>query len=390
MSRAFAAFDAVIARLAAAETTRRGRLGVALLVGTCATLASLFWYFNPTDLLYHPPARLDDFARQCAAPLTRDLVEPIIAYRIVTPIIAWLLGLRGVSGFVVQYLALIGALAVIHVVVRQQRGTAAGVLAAAAVASTFAAIWPLGYPGYPDAVTHLFVALALLPLGPAALMLCLTLAALNDERALMAFPLVALWHWTIGPRDARKLLTVGGALVVAGANYLFLRHALTVGWIGPGITPPEEYAKMQSFVERFTPYNSNWPTFLWNVFCGFRWLWVLPFLAALSAPKHLPRYVAWLLLAYTLAAALPTLVVEDVSRSIGFLFPALLLALLFVSDMPLRLRRTLVVSLLALQLLTPVIYWVGTGGRNFRPYLVDFIHLVTGHHPANLIRRAVS
>jgi hypothetical protein len=387
MNRVLAAFDAVIARLAAAETTARGRFGVALLVGTCATLASVFWYFNPTDILYHTPARLDDFARQCANPLTRDLVEPIIAYRIVAPTIAWLLGLRGVSGLVVQYLALIGTLAVIHVVVRQQRGTATGVLAAAAVASTFAAIWTLAYPGFPDAVTHLLVALALLPLGPAGLTLCLTLATLNDERALMAFPLVALWHWTLGPRDLRKFLTVGGALVAAGAAYLLLRHALTVGWIGPGITRPAVYAKMQSFGERFSPYNSTWPTFLWNVFCGFRWLWVLPLLAALFAPKHLPRYVAWLLLVYALAAAVPTLMVEDVSRSIGFLFPALLLSLLFLGELTPRVRRTLVVTLIALQLLTPVVYRVGTGGRNVRPYLVDYIHLVTGHHPADFIRR---
>lgn len=381
----FNTFDHVVARLAAHETTPRGRLGVALLVGTFATLASLFWYFNPTDILDHRPARLDDFVRQCADPLTRDIVEPIIAYRIVAPTIAWLCGLRGVSGLIIQYAALIGCLAVVHAAVRRVRGTGAGVLASFAVASTFAAIWTLNYPGFPDAVTHFFVALALLPLGPGALTLSLTLATLNDERALMAFPLVALWHWTLGPRDLRQAFKWTAILVTAGAAYLLVRHALTVGWIGPGIQRPAVYAKMQSFGERFSPYNSTWPVFLWNAFCGFRWLWVLPLFAAVAAGRSLPRYLAWLLFAYAAFAALPTLMVEDVSRSIGFLFPALLVALLFLSDTPQPFRRGLAITLIALQLLTPIVYRVGYGGRNARPYPLEFVRLVTGYDPADLI-----
>ena len=379
---------AMEARLQASGVRLPARVLMALVIGLAGTVASLFWFFTPT-ILYHPPERIRDFAALCANPFTRDLTEPFLAYRIFTPALAWLLGLRGISGLALQYVALAGLLATVFALLRREAGNVAGLAAVAALGGTFTVIWSSGYAGFPDSVSHLFVALALLSRRPSVTFLTLTAAGLNDERAFLALPLVVLWQIYLTPDRVRRVLLAHGAAAVGAVIAVwFTRQALTHGLIGPGITRPTLYGRIhEKVLLSGQPWDSTWGKFSFNVFMAYRWLWLMPLLACIVPASTLQRRICVLALAVLVAGSLSTVIVADVSRSVGFLFPALLLALLHLLRTPGLSHWRWAAGLLLLQLLTPVFYHVGDWSGHCRPYPVEWIRLVTGIDPVDVVLR---
>lgn len=363
-------------------------MALAVVVGILGTLGSLFWFFTPT-IIYHPPERIRDFAALCADPFTRDLTEPFLAYRILTPALAWALGLRGASGLALQYLALVGLLATVFALFRREAGNLPGLAAVAAIGSTFTVIWSSGYAGFPDSVSHACLALALLFRRPPAIAMALTLAGLNDERSFLAAPLIVLWHVYHRPDNrARCLLAQGTAAICAFVAVWLLRQSLTHGIVGPGIVRPELYGRIyEKVLLEGRPWDSTWGKFVFNVFMGFRWLWLLPVLGLLVPGGRSDRYILAASLVVMLIGSLSAATVADVSRSVGFLFPGLLLALshlLRIRNFP-RFHWTF--ALLMLQLFTPVFYHVGDWSGHCRPYPVEFVRLLTGIDPVDVVLR---
>src|SRR5690606_35247895 len=142
------------------------------------------------------------------------------------------------------YVGHIVFLSVVFVATRRRMLEAESLMVTLIVALSFALTWSNCGQGFTDTTTHASAASVLLTVRPAWGVFAIWAGLLNDERMLLALPFVFLWHWpdlaTIKRRRAEVLWWLGG-VGTGTLAYLALRHALTVGWIGPGIQTPEEY-----------------------------------------------------------------------------------------------------------------------------------------------------
>ena len=237
----------------------------ALLVGPAVWLFGIFTKFPQGLLTTDTFVRLDDFLKLCANPFARNLAEPILAYRISVPFIAWTLHLPPLICTYIQLVFLIAAYGVLfYVISKRTANPLFAILVVAGLSQTFFAHSTNRWFGIPDSFSHLCSALALLSSNPLALLSACIFGTLNDERWVFSIPFIIYWHcsarakvdvfdWTLAARTA--LILVGGLVIV-----LTVRHALTVGWIGPGIRRPDAYALIESVaLHPSQPVASTWP-----------------------------------------------------------------------------------------------------------------------------------
>jgi len=333
------------------------RWKAALLAGLICWGISTFLYSPPFWLPLTggttPPSRVDDFIALSANPLTRDLHEPILAYRITTPLFAWLLGLRGFSGVILQYLAIPATLAAVYYAMAGRTTRRLALLSTLGLACTYTCIWTNTKPGFPDAVTHLAVAMLLISRHPFLILSATVLGTMNDERFVLSIPFLLMWHGNFDSFRALLQSTRTPILVfVAGLGIVFaLRYSLTNGIIGPGIERPEvydEFAGKTSSILQITPHD-GWTQYWCNVLMSYRFLWIVFPLALLSMRHWTVRLLFTASVILVLAGAG---FVADVSRSIGFAFPAFLLAVTAMSQRIVRPARLLAVAV-GLCLVTP-------------------------------------
>ena len=321
-------------------SARRGILSTSLLVGVIALLLAVLVSF-PGTILYHPifGSRISDTLKLSHDLFARDLQEDILAYRIVVPLLSkwtgtntpWLLVI------VFQWTALVLALAISFLAIVRRMGKD-GIRFAwpltLALGLSFFTFWSYYGSGYFDAVTQLTLALALLisrswPLAPLAL-----IGTLNDERFLIAAPFIVLWHarGTVWRDLVRSSWPRIAALLLAVSAVALIRHGLTHGWWGRPIFLPKVYRLIwQDVILGLKPFGTQsrmtgWLVFLVNVFMSFRWLWWVVIAFLLTPMPGVARTFKILFATALAASLLSTATVMDVARSVGFLFPAILLA----------------------------------------------------------------
>jgi len=347
---------------------QRGLFPTSLLVGLVALLLAVFVSF-PGTILYHPlfGSRIADTLKLSHNLFARDLQEDILAYRIVVPFLSKWTGTNWPWLLVVvyQWLALVLALAISFLAVSRKLGTN-GIRFAwpltLGLGLSFFTLWSYYGSGYFDAITQLTLALALLISRPWALAPLALVGTLNDERFLIAAPFIVLWHArgaTLRDLIRSTWPRVAALLVAVGAVGL-IRHGLTHGWWGAPISLPKVYRLIwQDVILGLKPFGTHsratgWLVFLVNVFMSFRWLWLVV-IAFLFTPLPGVSRTFKILFATALAASLlATATVMDVARSVGFLFPAILLAAVhWIPANPIRAAKQLWWLLLFL-IVTPV------------------------------------
>ena len=327
--------------------------------------------------------RSGDFLRQCANPLARDLGTPLMAYRIFVPLVAWLIGARLWLALALPYLATLAMLAVVCFVMTVRFGRATGILATLLVATSYAVTWPNCMLGYGDSVAHLLAAVLLLVRRRWLLSILVLAGLLTDERFALELPFVFLWHLSLGQGEGGNLWIrrAWAPIAAAFAGWIVVRHALTVGWIGPGIASIEEYRAIPNADRLLHPSGMGWGLWGCNAFEGFRWAWGLIFAAMAARWMRGFRGQVLLLAAFLLASVASTIVVYDVARSVGFAFLAIPVALAwFVESRPDAARRfgRWVVWLC---LLTPS-FWFVTGSIIWwRPFPLRLLAFLTGRDP---------
>lgn len=278
--------------------------------------------------------RSGDYLHQCAHPLTRALGTPIMAYRIFVPTVAWLIGARLWLALALPYFASVAMLAVVCHAMSVRHGRKIGMIATMLVATSYAVTWPDCMLGYPDSVAHLLAASLLLVRRPSLVALIVAAGLLTDERFVLELPLVVLWHYsTGGPRGGGHWLdSAWRPIALALGAWLVFRHALTVGWIGPGIDPLKTYGDIPNTLRTLRPLGMSWACWWGNAFESFRWSWIV-ILAAMACRWRAGRRREALFLGVVLgASALSTVVVFDVARSLGFSYLAIPLALVWLLE----------------------------------------------------------
>lgn len=317
-----------------------------VLVGCLSWLLSIGLY-SPRLTLFlaagSGSTRRDDLLTQCLDPLARNLNEPILAYRIVQPLLAhalgWcgdrrdLLALLGSPG--IAYIALILTLVCCHWALRQRFNAAVSLLATLALATTMFTQWTNTEWGHPDSLSLLPIALLLISRNPMLVAACVFIGALNDERLVLAIPFLALWWWPASQslkQTVSKLWPTGIAILLGLGFVLLVRAALAEGWIGLGILDAYQGGGL------FTgPLSRIWQPTQWAglavmVFLGFRWLWLIPLLVISLLLRHRGSLRIAFYSLSIIAAGLATFTVADVSRSFAFLFPSVFVGLQILQE----------------------------------------------------------
>jgi hypothetical protein len=167
---------------------------------------------------------------------------------------------------------------------------------------------------------------------------------------------------------------------------LLIRHALTIGWLGPGISEPEVHKAMQ-LLDRFNPLNSTWPLFALNIFMGFGWYWLAVIKLVTRQLASTTPILGCFLGFSVLLASLSTIVVEDVSRSIGFLFLVVVIASVYDYGIDPASAKLWWRNLLIAAAITPTIYYSGFSGAAFVPFSIDLTnHLIHQYGGADLLQ----
>ncbi len=355
---------------------RHHELPSTLFVGVGIWLFGLFIKFPQGLLTTNHFPRLDDFLKLCANPFARD-VNPILAYRISVPILAWGLQLPSVICTVLPILFLILSYAVLFYVVSNRTDDKEfAILVVAGLSLTFFGVWTNRWLGYPDSFSHLFSALALLSSNPFLLALCCIIGTLNDERWVMSVPLLLYWHGSnnakVGILNLTNTTRAGIGLAVGILFVLLARHALTVGWLGPGIVESNWYKMVRTTSpHRLIPYHSTWVLFALNIWMALSWYWLVVVRLVTRQLSSAAPIWGYFLGLFLFMAVLSTGLVEDVSRSIGFLFLGVVTAAVYDYDTAPRSARIWWRNLLLAASLTPTIYYTGFSGAVFIPFPVD-------------------
>lgn len=383
--------NGVIARFL--ERLERLPLPVACgVIGVLWCALSFFLYAPPA--LYLPlyaDTRLHDLMRMAEHPLRRDLHEPILAYRLSVPIVAYLLQLRGFALIALAYATNVAFIGTLFAALRTRTTSQIAFIAVGLVALSQAGQSASTALGCQDPLAHLCTAILLLIAGPAMALVSI-MGIFADERSVLAFPFVILWHWlgrTSGsPPDWRRSVTAAVALAVGAATAALLRHMLTVGLIGPGIVTPEAYKFIGSNVAKGLggAFRFGFATHVGELFFAFRWLWLVPFAYLFSAPPSCMKWVTALILVGVVIEAIVIFWGGDHTRSSAYMFPALICIMCEWPKVWPKAEKALRVVLVA-SVVTPQLNWVSGKLGWVRPFPVAAFRMATGKDPADLFRK---
>jgi hypothetical protein len=364
---------------------------LSLFVGVVTWLFGILIKFPQGILTTSNFPRLDDYLKLCANPFARD-VSPALVYRISEPTIAWILHLPPIVCIFLPILFLIGTYAVVFYIVSQRTSDKPFALAVVAGLSlTFVGVWTSRWLGCSDSLSHLSSAVALLSSNPFLLALCCITGTLNDERWLMSVPFLLYWHGSnhavADILDWKTATRVGIGLATGLLLVLLVRHALSVGWLGPGIVA-SWYTGMRAVPpDRLIPYNSTWTLFALNIFMGLGWYWLAVLRLLTRQLSSATPIWGYLLSLSIFMATISTGLVEDVSRSIGFLFLIVLAASVYDYDTASASARLWWRNMLLAASLTPTVYYTGFSGAAFIPFPIDLMnHVIQEYTGEDLFR----
>jgi hypothetical protein len=310
-------FDRLGRRLEGLEC-RWGRLGTAGLVALATQLLSLLLY-GPVIAIV-PMRLMQSYAPMCEQPFGKIAMgEPQVRHRILAPVIAYSLGLRGPSGLLVPVAANTLLLAGTYLLLRRQAPPKVALQAAVLLSTTLVVITSQTWWGYPDALGHLAVLLGMATPSPVLIGLSLYFGMLGDERCAAAVPLLLFWHfresysasrWT---RLVLQALASGLAVALWGLTYFWLKQHFQIA------PYPPEVVGLRLAIRQIGAIPAG-------AYFALRSAWALPILLTVSWLWERPLTALVFLLTVVLAV-IPGTVVQDTSRSMAFAYPAIFIAL---------------------------------------------------------------
>jgi hypothetical protein len=269
---------------------------------------------------------------------------------------------------VVGYGAGVAVFAICYILVsRGRKDPLAAALFVWALALTYSGPWPFidwHYFGDGLAIALLLAAMLARPIWLVALLIIL--AGFTDERALVASSLVALFKaWQqlppfspASPPSAfaapLRYLTAARGVVWGVIGYIVIRLVLSMAGAGP--SGSSQLASLPILLEH---YYESFPS---RVFSVFEFLWCIPVLFVWSGLAYLGRMNSkWLLFGLLMCvAAVPAVLVRDIDRSLYYLLPGLVGALVFLPQDRPSIRRMLALCLLGGLIYTPLNQFVAS------------------------------
>ncbi len=361
-------------------------------VGLFWCVVSFLFYAPPLFVPIYPDARIVDLMKLTEHPLRRDLFEPILAYRLSTPLIGYLLHVHGLWIVVVQYLANVAFLSLLFAVFCQRTSRRLAFFGVALIALSQAGQVGNTWIGYQDSLAHLCATACMFTAGPAIAPLAV-IAGLADERFVLAAPFVALWHLLpaglLGPLNWRKALKASVFMGLGVAVVLVIRRMITTGVIGPGLELPPPYRYIGGNIAAVIgpPVRHHPFRHLAAAFFAFRWLWALPILILWTRPA---ARIRWLTILTVGALGIGSVAVwwgGDHTRSEAFMFPAFIWMIIELPRLRAGRDKVLLILLIAMMVTPQVNPDYGRKIGWVRPFPVVAMRLITGADPVTLLRR---
>lgn len=338
--------------------TRLGGVATLLLVALAIQVISFLLYPYPLQEKLERYVRYQTMVVLCENPFTTEqLSEPTVRHRLLVPLLAWPLQLRG-NGYLIliysgSYLFILLTLVLLRQMLPWKQAAMTTLLLATTLAVTTTTSWPTFQDTWSNAA---IVACLLLRkqwwlMGPV-----LYVGMLADERCITTVPLLLLWfYFEDAPEERRKLLqqrlmSVTLAAICYAATYYGI-HRLDV---------PSEKLNYYGFKEQtgfiqsilkgdvFLKQIMYAPAGLWF---ALRAGWLLIIMLWWSRRKE-QWFRTWLLGGLVVAVG-HSLLVEDVSRVASLAFPAMLLAVVLLYRQSPRLTTQLLGVCLLVNVLSP-------------------------------------
>lgn len=351
---------------AARLEARVGRAWFALLVAGVAQLLSFtlysYHFWDPT------PARfVNTYAVLCRDPFTHAPVDtPQARQRVLGPLVAYAVGLRGEGGQAVLVAAVFLFLAGFYLLARRRWPCEETVLLTLLMATTQTVTTSQTWLGYPDVLASAAVLACMAARRPWVFGPVLFLGMLGDERCVASAPLAALWHVAVrtDPRPARAFLARGAwAAAALGAWAGFYK------WVqAEYVSGMPDYDNAEFLRAHLTGRMAvHGLTYLPGAaFEAFRTAWMFPALFFVGSAARGRRRFGAAVAAFTLLAAVPGLVVIDHSRCIALCcWPVVLIGAESVRRESPGGFRSLVYAAVTLNMVTPM-YDVLTDGYFLR------------------------
>ncbi|HKR01548.1 MAG TPA: hypothetical protein VJT09_12795 [Pyrinomonadaceae bacterium] len=282
-------------------------------------------------ILYVGFAQLPVYHGVYYARLASDPFEPgnPNAYRILTPLAAYLLGLRGDRIIIFNAIAALLLLALVYYHSRKSEYSPGLSLAVALMlALTMPTLFTLFYGGYTDSTSYLLIFLMMVCRErPAWFWLLFFLGLLNRESVVFLLPFFLLLHWhSLKSRRlfVRSVLAGLGGVVLA---YLLFRALINSHgavknnasfYLEPLIRDPLYWLRQVA---------DSYPQGFFSVFKLF---WLLPLVAAVLALRRRNYMALALVLTPVLCAMAQSVIALDTSRMIAMAFPTLLVGVCVV------------------------------------------------------------
>jgi hypothetical protein len=339
-------------------------------VGSVFFYAPALWIWRQS---LQNTGRYFDYLALTHNPLSRQLAEPILAYRITTPLLAWILHLPDWAALLLPYLFCIAFLGTVFFVIQKSCDPTFAAIVTGLMATTAGIQWINTHLGFADSASFFAASLNLVVQNPAVAIGTTFFGTMNDERYVLSIPFLILWYWD--SKDGNSLhnlirpalWTVVGLLCVIVA-----RHALTAGWIGPGIEKPEVYSQIEGAATVLKPIDNDWTGWSLSILSGYRFAWLLPLVTIGVALVERRLALATILGLLILGSVFATLPVGDVSRSVAYSYPAILLSCRYLYRTRFagpKLTTRLAMICLGLCLLSPGFIM---GGKDHQSMLINY------------------
>jgi hypothetical protein len=247
-----------------------------------------------------------------------------VAFRVLTPLVSWLFGLRGILLIVTNWIVTAALLGLAYVWFRREgQAPRFAFLGASILALSLVALTTLRYGGYTDATTYLLVFGAWWARRNMALSCVLFLMAMvNHESAAFLTPWLLFALVAPEPSAPRRPIAVVAMLVtlIAFAGIRFLQSRLS---------PATEYS-LAYYLSPLATDPLHWfhesdGHRLLGIFSAFQLYWVLPLLAAFHAGRRRDVWTTTAILLPIPCALAQFLVAYDVSRMTTLAFMSVVL-----------------------------------------------------------------
>lgn len=249
-----------------------------------------------------------------------------LQYRILAPLLGFLMHLRGTSFLYLPLLFLWFWLSSVYLVFRKKQFTPlASMIMASLLALSCTLFIPLISPGYTDSVSYFFLFIAFFYFEDFTLLsnriksvFCFILALFNHESSIFLFPALLLFHQTSGGTKSvnfRELLPYSNLFIIGFLPYIAFRV-----WVSSNA----EVEYTTSFYLTDENIKTCLEALKWapvGLFFTFKLFWIFPILysAHLLKTRNFTKLI--LLASMFVFSMLQLLIAYDVSRMLCLMFP---------------------------------------------------------------------